>query len=344
MNAAQHHLHAESGHADARPVRVHELAAAAPGELNLHLRERPAVDGRHGLPPVLLLHGYGVPSGAAFDVPGLSFMEQLSASGRASWALDLGGFGCSGRPPAMAQSAQLNPPVIRAVEVLSDIDRAVSYIRSASGEPQIDLLGWSWGGVVAGMWASQRPRALRRLVLLNSMYGFALPTMTQHLADSRDPDRIDPELPAYTVASVAAITEQWGSMLERTGLPLKALLEPGARERVGATFLASDPQPPCAGHIRRPTGPLLDLFQIWTGRPIYDAARIDVPTLVIRGSHDTFADPAMIDRLASGCSRKEVIVGDATHYMLFERARTVLYADVDLFLSAPEPHYPADGG
>jgi pimeloyl-ACP methyl ester carboxylesterase len=312
------------------------IAPSKPGELSIHIRERPA-EKRCGKPQVLLLHAYGVPSGAAFDVPNASLMDHLASTGRTSWALDLSGFGLSERPPSMELPAVKNQPLFRASEVVGDVDRAVAFIGTACPGDRIDVLGWSWGGVVAGMWAAKQPPELRRLILLDSMYAFKLPSMTHLFADPNNPDAINPKLPAYGVTPAAAIIQQWEGMLRESGLAFDTLRDAADATQVAEVFLGSDPKPPIPGSVRRPNGPLVDLFEIWNGRPVYDAARIVVPTLVIHGDADDFSDSTLVPRLTNSCGRREVIIGDGTHYMLYEHVRTQMYGALDAFLAGPDP-------
>lgn len=312
------------------------IVPSKPGELSIHIRERSA-EKRCGQPQVLLLHAYGVPSGAAFDVPNASLMEHLASSGRTSWALDLPGFGLSERPPSMDRPAAETRPLLRASEVIGDVDRAVAFIGAACPGDRIDVLGWSWGGVVAGMWAAKQPPELRRLVLLDSMYGFKLPSMAHLFADPNNPEAINPKLPAYGVTPASAIIQQWEGMLRESGLPFDTLRAPVAAAQVVEAFLSSDPKPPTPGSVRRPNGPLVDLFEIWSGRPVYDAERIVAPTLVIHGDADNFSDATLVPRLTNSCGRREVIIGDGTHYMLYEHVRTQIYSALDAFLAGPDP-------
>jgi pimeloyl-ACP methyl ester carboxylesterase len=310
------------------------IGASETGVPRLHVLERRAAPACAN-PPVLLIHAYGVPAAAGFDVPGVSLMVHLAEKGRTSWALDLPGFGLSERPAAMSQAPDAARPLLRAAEVVGALDRAVAALRELCPRQPVDVVGWSWGGVVAGLWASREPTALRRLVLLDTMYGFELPSMAALFADPHDAARVDPHLPAYGVADSSAVLGQWRSMLARSRLPGDRIVASEVMERVASTFLAADPHPPRDGTVRRPNGPLVDLFEIWHARPVYDGSGIEAPTLVIRGEYDSFADPGLIDRLPNSCGRREVIVGDATHYLLYERARTELYAALDDFLSDP---------
>ncbi|WP_414446998.1 alpha/beta fold hydrolase [Burkholderia sp. 22PA0099] len=307
-----------------------------PGDYRLHVHERHASN-LCGKPPVLLLHGYGVPTAMAFDVQGASLMEHLAQTGRTSFAVDLPGFGKSQRPPEMNGAPIAGKPLIRAADVLSDVTRAVDYVQSVCPGTQVDVIGWSWGGVVAAMWASTQPTALRRLILVDSMYSLHVPSITKLFADPTNPDKVNPNLPSYNIVPVQAIADQWNGMLSTTGLSADALRQPEVAEAVSKVFLESDAGRPSATAIRRPLGPIVDLFEIFSGRPIYDASKVIAPTFVIHGDADNFSDIGMVTHFSQSCGRRELIVGDGTHYMIFEKSRHQVYAALDDYLSSDFP-------
>jgi alpha-beta hydrolase superfamily lysophospholipase len=312
----------------------HWVEPDGPGEYRLHVHERRAVSSCDQ-PPVLLLHGYGVPTAMAFDVPGASLMEHLARTGRSSFAVDLPGFGLSERPAEM-DAPPAGAPILRAADVLKDVGRAVRYVQSVCPGSKVDVVGWSWGGVVAAMWASAQPADLRRLVLIDSMYSLHVPSITRLFADPGDPDRLNPKLPSYNVVPVKSIVDQWNAMLDTTGLSHDALRDPDILKGVSDVFLDSDPARPSPGAVRRPLGPIVDLFEIFSGRPVYDASRIIAPTFVVHGDADNFSD-SFSSRLSQSCGRRELIIGDGTHYLIFEKARYQVYAALDDFLSTSLP-------
>ncbi|MBI4729356.1 MAG: alpha/beta fold hydrolase [Acidobacteria bacterium] len=318
--------------------RLHERTIAGPdGGIRLSLRERrPADRARCGGRIALLLEPFGVPTAEAFDVPGYSWMQDLAGAGFDAWALDMRGFGRSTRPAAMSEPPGRNPPAVRASEAVRDVAAAVAFLRKECDASRVDVIGWSWGAVVAGMYAADHPEAVRKLVLYGAMHGFDLPWMTEQFEDPARPGRLNPAMPAYQVVPPAALTGHWDMMLARvTGPAGKDLRSPEALAAVTRVFLASDPSTPIPGRVRRPMGPLADLYSIWTGRPIYDASAIRASTLLVRGDRDQFADPSFLDRLTGAAERREVVVGDATHWLLYERNRDQLLREVRTFLSEP---------
>lgn len=101
-------------------------------------------------PPVVLYHG-----GSGSWTHWVRNVDALAASGRWVLAVDLPGFGDSGPPPQGNDADALPEPL----EVgLSEL----------IGERQCDLVGFSFGGLTAGLHAVQFPQRLRSLVIVGA--------------------------------------------------------------------------------------------------------------------------------------------------------------------------------
>lgn len=297
--------------------------------IELYLREKANADRRHFSKDdaVLLLEPFSVPSAEAFDVPGYSWMEELAKEGYDAWALDFRGFGKSSRPAAMEKPPLENPPVVRATDAIKDVEAAVEYIRKTRKIDRVNIIGWSWGAVVAGMYAAEHPEKVNKLVLYGSMHGFSLPSMVKPLEER--PSVLKSKLPAYQLVTFDMIMHHWHMMMKNHEMARKE-----AFEAVGKVFMASDPtsasrQP---NSIRRPMGPLIDLYYIWSNKPIFDAAGINASVLLIRGDADLFADATFFDKLTGAARKKEVIIKDATHWALYEKNRDQLLSETTHFL------------
>lgn len=300
------------------------------GEGRLYLREKvPANKQNFGAADVVLfLEPFGVPSAEAFDVPGFSWMEDLASKGFSTWALDIRGFGESTRPAAMEKPPLENPPSVRASEAVQDVDAAVEFIKKTRNAGKINIVGWSWGGVVAAMYAAAHPDKVNKLVLYGAMHGFSLPSMTKPLEES--PGVLKATLPAYQLATYSMTQEHWNMMMHG-----RELATPEAIAAVGKVFMQSDPssQSREPNSIRRPMGPLVDLYYIWSNKPIFDASQIKSPALLIRGDADFFADPTFLGKLTGTTQKKEVVIKDATHWVLYEKNRGQLLSETLQFLN-----------
>ena len=77
--------------------------------------------------------------------------------------------------------------------------------------------------------------------------------------------------------------------------------------------------------MRPPDGVLEDSFYRATGPPLWNAASIYAPTLVIGGDYDTWSYPedrdGLMRDLVHAPVKKSMIIKDATHFVIFERHR-----------------------
>lgn len=91
--------------------------------------------------------------------------------------------------------------------------------------------------------------------------------------------------------------------------------------------------PPSA---RAPNGVLEDTFHQATGRRIWHASSIYVPTLVIAGEFDTWSFPEdreiLIRDLTNAPVKKSVLIKEATHFVLFEKKRFEFFNAIHSFL------------
>ena len=101
-------------------------------------------------PPVLLLHG-----GSGSWTHWVRNIEALAQAGHAVWVPDLPGFGDSAAPPD-GHDADVLP---------AWLERG---LQSLVGDTPVQLVGFSFGALVAGLWADAWPSRVARLVLVGS--------------------------------------------------------------------------------------------------------------------------------------------------------------------------------
>ena len=73
-----------------------------------------------------------------------------------------------------------------------------------------------------------------------------------------------------------------------------------------------------------------------TGRSIWSASSIYVPTLVIAGEFDTWSYPedreGLMRDLSNAPAKKSVLIRNATHFVLFEKPRFEFFTEIANFL------------
>jgi 2-hydroxy-6-oxonona-2,4-dienedioate hydrolase len=122
-------------------------------------RETPCGDGtvvwhrwgvRTAAAPVVLLHG-----GSGSWLHWLRAIAPLVAAGREVWVPDLPGFGDSATPPSGGDADAIIAPLEAGLQQLV-------------GNTACDMVGFSFGGMTAGMWLAQHPARGQRLVLVGA--------------------------------------------------------------------------------------------------------------------------------------------------------------------------------
>jgi len=289
---------------------------------------------------VLFLHGATGPATCDFDLAykDYSWADWLVKRGYVVWMGDYRNYGYSTREQAMDEPAAKNQPVTRSYQALRDIEAMVNYIKRTRGVQKVTLIGWSWGAMLAGYYASLHSENVHKLVLYAPLYNFNDHTNLgpgSALQNKRKPYEFNFALGAYRVASEAANTTRWNGEI-----PIEnkdEYRDSGVPAAFWSECLATDPSsstrsPPFA----RADGVLEDSFYQATGRPLWNAANIYVPTLLIAGAYDTWSFPEDRDGLMRDLVhtpvKRSVLIPDATHFVLFEKNRIQFFEEVLKFL------------
>ena len=305
--------------------------------LRLFVRElTPSTD--PGGRPVLFVHGATLASYLwDVDLEGYSWMAATAYSDRPSYGLDIRGYGGSTKPPELTVNDATASPCARGEQAVEDIDDAVAFIRETTGHNRVDLVGGSWGSITCGMYASGKGRdKVGRLILYAPIFCTPNQEWIDMIADPENPAEVDPALGACRWVTGDDLRKRWDREIP---VPDKREWRPEAAfTAIMEEALHWDPEgakrtPPA---FRAPNGTLVDLFEAFNGRPLYDPAAIKAPTLLIRGDDDATATDedakALFSRLGSRVKRY-VVVGCGTHFLVAEKNRKRLYSEARSFLS-----------
>jgi pimeloyl-ACP methyl ester carboxylesterase len=325
------------------PIHRQDLFASSDAGIQIHIREV-RTDTHNPCEPILLVHGARVPGVASFDLPvsGGSLAADLADKGFCAFVMDVRGYGKSARPPEMEQPAQNHPPLVRSVEAVHDIDAAVELIQKRTGASRVSLLGWATGGQWAGYYATLHSEKLSHLILLNALYGADAPhPLMGHHSDMEDTahrGHLSPSIDAYRCNAAESLLGGWNRSIPVDDKA--AWRDPAVADAYVREALASDPEtnthnPPCS---RSPNGALEDSFYLATGRQLWDASFIYVPTLVLASERDFWSRPADREKIAHDLVHapfKVVVIPNATHFVHLdrpERGRSQLLQQVMRFL------------
>ncbi len=286
---------------------------------------------------VLFVHGLPGPGSVIFDLalPGYSWLEYVAERGFDAFTVDIRGFGRSTRPPEMKESPEQNLPLVRADQVMRDIDVAVDYIRAKRKVDKVNIIGHSIGASWSALYATMHPEKVNKLVMYGAIYG-KNSTFVSTFGDPTNTDRPHFEMGAYRYLSRKAMLEQWDGWI-------KAELQDDWRDREVidawiSTLLNSDPtaKQRTPESIQVPNGPYIDWHEIHAGRSLFDPARIKAPTMIVRGSAEELisneAAEELLQKLTSAPSKRRLDIGDSTHYAILEKNRLLLYRGVQNFL------------
>ena len=308
---------------------------AADGETALGLWEmQPIGEAIH--PPVLLVHGATFGS-ALFDLPlaGYSLMQELARGGRFVYAVDIRGYGASNGNGVMNSPSAAHPPFSRARHAVEDIGVAVSEIQRRQSVQAIDVIGFSWGTITAGWYASERVADVRRLVLYAPLFAEKNMMWLDRISDPADRSKLADHFGAYRLITMADVLARWDS--DAPGNPrdvredgvVEALFEAAA----GLDILAGSHHPPA---FRCPNGAFADLIEVFNGRPLYDPGTIEAPVLLVRGEGDTTSTGTDMRRLeaAIGSAEKSCLeIPDGSHFLCIEKNHMNLYRAITAYLA-----------
>ena len=219
------------------------------------------------------------------DASGVNWLRAAAAAGFAAYALVLRGYGRSGdanwRARAFADGAG---PACTGPEAIEDIGAAVDFITYRHGRPTA-LVGWSWGSTTSARYVAGPGRyEVASLVLYAPIFAGRNEAWLAELADPETPGQRCPLGPHRRITA-EDMRRRWNAQLPPGGDDWReeTVLQELARVSLHDDSTARTVTPPgfCA-----PNGTLVDLWEYFNGRPIYDPGKIDCPTLLVRGTQD----------------------------------------------------------
>ncbi len=312
------------------------VPAAAGKPVDLFVREKsPAaiVEAGKALPGkvVLFVHGGFSPATVAFDVPyrDYSWMAHLARAGYATFAMDMTGYGQSGRP-TMDDPCNLNPrqqpllvgrnlkepctasypfELVSSDSESADIDRVVDFIRALRGVDKITLIGWSGGGIRTGTYLARHPDKVDRwIVHASSNY------------DRRNPSEPPAALPKPGFPMNIQVREVGERQRWLGTVKCQDTIEPGMPELMWKLSMESDPLAAQwgPGALRAPT-------RTYWGWNAAAAAKIKVPTLIMVGEEDDLiASNRHLHEDLGATDKAFLAITCATHFVGWEKQHRVL--------------------
>jgi len=142
------------------------------------------------------------------------------------------------------------------------------------------------------------------------------------------------------LVTLDGVVRRWDADLPTANA--SAYREDGIAELVFETLAALDPHsssrlPPA---FRCPNGPLADIARICQGQPLYDPAKLTMPTLLVRGDDDTTSTHSAAVRLLGEIAsprKRYCVVAPGSHFLCIERNRAKLYEHLKDFFAPIRP-------
>ena len=321
--------------------RDYHIDAADPG-IKLFVREKMAEGARPTDDNVVLfVHGATFPSTPDFDLQfkDYSWADWMVNHGYVVYMFDKRNYGFSTREKAMDEPPNANKPLSRSYLVIRDIGAVVDYIRAKNKIHRVTLIGWSWGAMTAGYFTSLWPEKVRKLVMYAPLYEYADHTNLgagTGLQNKQVPWEFNPAMGAYRLGTAEANNKRWDGEIRTADK--NQYRDPAVQDAFNNAALATDPtsntrNPPA---LRAPNGVLEDCFYQATGRRMWNAANIIVPTLLIAGEDDTWSflqdREGLMRDLTNAPEKKHVTIPHATHFIVFENQRFRFFEEINSFL------------
>jgi pimeloyl-ACP methyl ester carboxylesterase len=282
---------------------------------------------------LLFVHGATYPAETAFDLPieGVSMMDLIAARGFDVWLVDVRGYGRSTRPPEMSQPPEANKPLVSTAMAAHDYGAAVDYILKKRNIAKLDVMGWSWGTSIVGLYTSEHNAKVDRLVLYAPQW-----IRTEPVAADQPP------LGAYRLVSKDSAKERW-----LKGVPADkqaTLIPPGVFDAWANATWATDPEsakhsPPM---LRATNGVGQDSRDTWAaGKALYDPGKITVPTLILHAEWDadlpSYLAQGYFKQLTNTPYKRLIELSEGTHTVMMEKNRMQFFHELMGFLDEDKP-------
>ena len=301
--------------------------------LHLHVRAHGDAPDR---PPVLFVHGATYAS-RLYDVPhpGASWLKATAEAGYAAYAVDIRGYGKS-QVPNLAETAE---PYARGSDAVKDIADVVGWLCDRHSREQIGLIGGSWGSITTAMFASGPMKSLiGALVLYAPIFSETNPGWLSFLSDPSQPDRFNPAFQGARPVCEASTRARWDAEIpEGQDWREEAVFQAIVQSSFSDDLRAAHRAPPA---FLAPNGTLLDLWEAFNGRALYDPSLITCPTLLIRGGADTTSTRtdalALFDQI-SAQAKRYVELANGAHFASAERIGPQVFRTANAFFKDQLP-------
>jgi len=284
------------------------------GDVKLFLYNKTSGNKERGT--ILFVHGSSMASQPTFDlqVPGRphsSAMEYFAGLGYDTWTMDNEGYGRSDK------SRPINCDIPNGAD---DLAAGTELILRQTGAKKLLIYGISSGALKAALFAQRHPERVARLALDAFVWtGEGSPTLEQR--KKRLPEFLKINRRPIDRAFVHSIFER-----DHPGTADKATIEAFADQ-----ILKLDDSVP--------TGTYVDMC---SKLPLVDPARINVPTIVMRGEYDgiaSFDDLIEFFKRLPNPDKQFIVMPGISHASFQQKNYLLVYHILAGFFAQPDPVY-----
>ena len=289
------------------------------GEVRLFLWEK-FVGAPDGKPALLFVHGSSTSARPTFDLtvpgrPDSSVMDWFARRGFVCWALDMEGYGRSGK------QRDVTCDIANGAD---DLASASAYIMQTRGVRDFAIYGNSSGALRAALFAQRHPARVRRLALDAFVWtGDGSPTLAQRRK----------KLPEFLQSKRRPIDRAFVHSIFERDHP--DCMERHVVDAFADAILALDDS--------MPTGTYIDMC---ANMPVVDPAQITVPTMIMRGQFDGIAAIddliAFFQRLPHPDKQFSMMAG-MSHISFQQKNYKTAYHILHAYFSQPEPVFSESG-
>ena len=271
---------------------------------------------------ILFVHGSSMASQATYDLqvpgrPNSSAMDYFAGLGYDTWTMDNEGYGRSDK------SRPINCDIPNGAD---DLVAGTEYILRAmdgkAGAKKLLLYGISSGALKAALFAQRHPERVARLALDAFVWtGEGSPTLEQRR--KRLPEFLSKNRRPIDRAFMHSVFDR-----DHPGTADRAVIEAFA----DAVLKLDDSVP---------TGTYVDMC---SKLPLVDPAKLDLPTIVMRGEHDgiaSFDDLIEFYKRLPHPDKQFAMMAGISHASFQQKNYMMVYHILHAFFSQPEPIYRA---
>jgi alpha-beta hydrolase superfamily lysophospholipase len=249
--------------------------------------------------------------------------------------LDVRGYGRSSRPVRGDPGCPADQPFSTAAESVADVADAVRFLCQERRHDEVVLVGYSWGTILAGRFASDYPGAVSRMVLFAPIYGTPNARWIGQLGALGGAVPLGSGVGGYRWTTADELRARWDSEIpveEKSSWRAADVVEAVLQAALGSDPLSLTRTPPA---FRSPTGCGVDLCRAFSGDAAFDAGKIEVPILLVRGDSDTTSTESDSLRLLECLGSREkrsIAIASGTHFACFEYSAPLVFDAVLGFL------------